>query len=500
MSRTFPQFHARRVALLRVTATARCALEKLVFQRHPHREWGAFFRFGYRRTSWGLALTYVEPLPPKPGELYRSSPIVSFNPDYISRMTDELDGNRLCVGVVHSHPNTRGVSPSPSDDDMDTYYPRLFQPYAKGRPYLSLIVNRDEHGNFEFSGRAFDNGAWMPVTSFFTPGRTLERHRNALLPPVPSKPKVTSEDALSRWESLVGPRVRERFAGAVVGVVGCSGTGSPAVEALARAQVGEFVLVDSQRVSASNLERLHGSRLTDVCAETPPYKVEVMARLIREINPAARITALVGNVLDDIAIDELLRCDFVLGCTDTLHGRAALGDLAAFYFVPTIDVGVLPTGHNGTVTHQYVDIMRLAATDPCPYCRGRILPFALNIELMAEDEKQRRRDDAAAAEVRGEDGTNYWPGDEPQLPSVGYLTTTAGALAAGYALNWLLGTSAMPHSRIQFDIGAPEFAFVPDEIMRRPDCACARFYGHGDLAERSVTLPNHFPRAIRLEV
>lgn len=500
MSHTFPQFHARRVALLRVTEAARNALEKLTFQRHPHREWGTFFRFGYRRTSWGLALTYVEPLPPNPGELYRSSPIVSFNPDYISRMTDELDGNRLCVGVVHSHPRAWGVNPSPSDDDMDAYYARLFQPYAKGRPYLSLIVNRDEHGNFEFSGRAFDNGVWMPVTSCFTPGRTLERHRSALLPPVQFKPKATNEDALSRWESLVGPHVRERFAGAVVGIVGCSGTGSPAVEVLARAQVGEFVLVDSKRVSLSNLERLHGSRLADVLMETPPYKVEVMARLIREINPNARITALVGNVLDDIVLDELLRCDFALGCTDTLHSRAALGDFASFHFLPTIDVGILPTGHNGRVTHQYVDIMRLAPTDPCPFCRGRILPFALHIELMSEEEKQQRRDDAAAAEVRGDDGTNYWPGDEPQLPSVGYLTTTAGSLAAGYALNWLLGTATMPHSRIQFDIGAPEFAFAADETVRRPDCACARFRGLSDLAERSVTLPSHFPRAIRLEV
>lgn len=500
MSRAFPEFHTRRVALLRVNEAARYALEKLVFQRHPHREWGTFFRFGFRRTGWGLALTYVEPLPPKPGELYHSSPIVSFNPDYISRMTDELDRNRLCIGIVHSHPRAWGVMPSPSDDDMDIYYPRLFQPYAKGRPYLSIIVNYDEDGDFEFSGRAFDSGAWMPVTNLYTPGRVLERHRSALLPLSSPKLNATSEHTLSRWESLVGPCVRERFAGAVVGIVGCSGTGSPAIEALARAQIGEFVLVDGQRVSSSNLERVHGSTFADVSAEIPPYKVEVMARMIREINPAARIAAIVGNVLDDIVLDELLRCDFVLGCTDTLHARAALGDLASFYFVPAIDVGILPTGHNGKVTHQYVDIMRLAATDPCPYCRGRILQFILNIELMAEEEKQERREAAAAAEVRGDDGTNYWPGDEPQLPSVGYLTTAAGALTAGYALNWLLGTAVMPHSRMQFDIGASEFAFASDETTRRAECACGRFQGFGDLAERSVTPPDHFDRAIRIVV
>jgi tRNA A37 threonylcarbamoyladenosine dehydratase len=411
--------HGSRVARFRITEAARASLEKLVFQRHPHREWGTFFRFGYRRTPWGLSLTYVEPLAPKGGDLHRTSPIVSFNPDYISRMTDELESDRLCIGVVHSHPRGWGVTPSPSDDDMDTCYPRLFQPYGKVRPYASLIVNRDEHGDFQFSGRAFDNGIWMPVTNLYTPGRVLERKRSALLPAVPTKPRESSEDALTRWESLVGPKVRERFAGAIVGVVGCSGTGSPAIEVLARAQVGEFVLVDGQRIAPSNLERQYGSRLEDVRAKTPPYKVEVMARMIREINPDARIIAIVGNVLDEIVQDELLRCDFALVCTDTLHGRAALGDLSAFHLIPAIDVGVLPTGHNGRVTHQYVDIMRLAPTDPCPFCRGRIVPFSLSVELMSEDEKRERRKAAAAAEVRGEDGTNYWPGDEPQLPSVG---------------------------------------------------------------------------------
>src|SRR5688572_32082980 len=48
--------------------------------RHPAREWGTYFRFGYRRISWGLVLSLVDLVPPQPGELSRSSPIVSFSP------------------------------------------------------------------------------------------------------------------------------------------------------------------------------------------------------------------------------------------------------------------------------------------------------------------------------------------------------------------------------------------------------------------------------------
>ena len=258
------------------------------------------------------------------------------------------------------------------------------------------------------------------------------------------------------------------------------------------------MLVDEQRLGLSNIERVHGSRLADTREEPPPFKVEVMARLIREVNPEACITMFVGNVLDDSVLDSLLRCDVVLGCADTLHARAHLGDLASLYLLPSLDVGVLPRGQNGRVVSQHIDFMRLGPDDPCPYCRGRIHPEVLNAELMAEHDREKCREAAADAIRRGEDGSAYWGGDAPQLPTVGYLTTAAGALAAGYALNWLLGTSEMPHARFQIDIGAAEFAFATDNIRRRSHCSCGRQIGYADQGERSITMPDHFKRAVRL--
>lgn len=84
------------------------------------------------------------------------------------------------------------------------------------------------------------------------------------------------------------------------------------------------------------------------------------------------------------------------------------------------------------------------------------------------------------------------------MPAVGYLITTAGAMAAGYGLNWLLRTAEMPHQRIQFDLGKPELGLVGLQQERRAECGCAKWLGHGDQGERSVTIPAHFPRAVRL--
>ena len=44
-----------RIGLLRIRKADQDALEKHVFRRYPDREWGTFFRFGYRRTGWGVA-------------------------------------------------------------------------------------------------------------------------------------------------------------------------------------------------------------------------------------------------------------------------------------------------------------------------------------------------------------------------------------------------------------------------------------------------------------
>jgi hypothetical protein len=88
------------------------------------------------------------------------------------------------------------------------------------------------------------------------------------------------------------------------------------------------------------------------------------------------------------------------------------------------------------------------------------------------------------------------------LITVGYLTSTAGSLAAGYAIGWLTGKFRMPHSRFQFDISAPEFGFVDVERKRVATCSCGRTIGFADQAraDRSVSMPAHWPAAFLLDL
>jgi sulfur carrier protein ThiS adenylyltransferase len=72
---------------------------------------------------------------------------------------------------------------------------------------------------------------------------------------------------------------------ATVGIAGCGGLGSNAAVALVRAGTGSLILVDFDRVEASNLNRQYYF-LPDIGKK----KVEALSRHLLTINPAVRLT------------------------------------------------------------------------------------------------------------------------------------------------------------------------------------------------------------------
>jgi hypothetical protein len=408
------------------------------------------------------------------------------------------------IGVIHSHPLGAGVWPSGLDDDMDLYFADLFSSFGPGCPYVSVIVNRHRNGSLQFSGRAFLDGEWMAVSDWFTVGADrLSRIRSDLLDVRPEPAGGgTHESPVARLATLLGADAASRLQQSSVAILGCSGTGSPAAEIIARAGVGHCVLVDFQSFAPSNLERMHGSLRKHVEMPDPPLKVAILADHIRAINPAAKITAIAGNLLDEEVWDVLLGCDLVLGCTDTDHSRAAFGDLANHYLVPSLDVGVLMEGANGKLSAQIVEIVQYAPGLPCAFCDGRIDNQRLLHELLSDEELSRRREAAKAAARKGIEANQYWAGDPAQILTVGYLTTCAGSLIAGYAIGWLTGSSCLPASRFQLDFGSPGFGYVAAMRKIRPHCSCNSAFGHGDLAraDRSVSRPAHWPPPVFLRL
>ncbi len=475
--------------LFRIEAQRRVALERLLFTRYPRREWGTFFLFGFRKTSWGMALSFVESLPPLAGDLDRSSGIVEFRTQYIARAKDEAERGHLALGVIHSHPENCRTSPSGLDNDMDRYFSEFLSDFLPGRPYASLIMARTTSGEVSFSGRAFDGKVWMPVTELLTPGRDVLKREHSQIRTVNVVP-TTDRLYNARSSELYGDRATARIRGAKVAVIGASGTGSPAIEMLTRAGLGKIVTLDKDVLSPSNSERLHGSRHSDYKGPYFSPKVEIAQRHVQEISADTEIVALSASILDDTVLDQVLQCDLVLNCTDTQHSRAFLTHLTGHYLIPCLDMGVLMESQEGRLTTQKAEWVAYWPDGPCPLCDGRINWTEVNQELMPEEEKQLRMQQAEQATKEGGNPDQYWR-KSPKLLAVGYLTTMVGSLATGYALHWLTGMARMPADWFQIDVGYPQLGYLQPERKINSACCCRLHQGWADqaVAMRLIGIP-----------
>ena len=93
------------------------------------------------------------------------------------------------------------------------------------------------------------------------------------------------ENQYTRTELLLGEEGVARLKQAKVAVFGIGGVGGYVVEALARSGVGSFVLVDSDTVNITNINR----QIIATHDTIGKYKTEVMKERILSINPEAEI-------------------------------------------------------------------------------------------------------------------------------------------------------------------------------------------------------------------
>ena len=89
----------------------------------------------------------------------------------------------------------------------------------------------------------------------------------------------------SRTEMLIGNEGMEKLKDAKVAVFGIGGVGSFVCEGLARSGIGNFILVDYDRIDESNINRQLIAN-TNTIGE---YKVDLMKERILEINPDANV-------------------------------------------------------------------------------------------------------------------------------------------------------------------------------------------------------------------
>lgn len=299
-------------------------------------------------------------------------------------------------------------------------------------------------------------------------------------------------ERVARFTSSFGIEAYQRLRRSTVAVIGAGGTGSVAIPTLARAGVGRIVIVDSDHLTPSNLERTQASFPEHVVAQL--LKAELARDHVRRIDPDIEVIAFEGRLPQREVLEAVAQADVLVGCTDQHTSRLALSDVARRYLIPAIDCGGLIEGANGRVTGQIVQLVLFGPDDPCPRCRGMVTDLRVRQELLSPDERERMTREAAHRAVPPE------AHEVPQIDTVGYITTISGTLAAAYAIGWLTGRFDPPFQRMQMNLIA-EGLDVTDRPQRHdPTCGCRQVRGLGDLAAAAVPfpVPGHWKPARRL--
>ncbi len=171
------------------------------------------------------------------------------------------------------------------------------------------------------------------------------------------------EERFSRTELLIGKKGLEALAFSTVAVFGLGGVGSFAAEALARAGVGGFILVDFDTVSISNINRqLHA--LEDTLGVS---KVELMSDRIKRINPFARVIACRAKYTgEDREKFFAVRPDYVVDAIDDLEGKV---DLAKYCLEAGIPV-VSSMGAGNKLDPTLFRVDDISRTSVCPLARA----------------------------------------------------------------------------------------------------------------------------------
>ncbi len=254
------------------------------------------------------------------------------------------------------------------------------------------------------------------------------------------------EDFRSRLRRVLGDDGLAKLDASVVAVFGLGGVGSSCAEALARGGVGTLILVDRDTVASSNINRQAIAFHSTIGRE----KTEVMAAMVRDINPDIRIFAETAFVREsaftessdyaplDLDVPErsvsavlkaFPRPDFIVDAVDTVTTKLALARYAQ-------DEGIAIVSSMGGANKTDPTSLRFADlydTVNCPLCRSmrktarnrgiEYLPVLYSCEqpvkVAAEQGAERR--------------------EHTELGTMSYFPPIMGQMLASYVIRALLG-------------------------------------------------------------
>ncbi len=154
---------------------------------------------------------------------------------------------------------------------------------------------------------------------------------------------MLSDEELDRYQrhivlKEVGGGGQAKLKAASVAVIGAGGLGSPCLQYLAAAGVGQITIIDDDVVSLSNLQR----QLLFSSADVGRPKVEAAAERLQALNPHVVVEALQVRLTAETAQSLLSQHDVVADGCDNFRTRAAVNRACVALGIPLVSAAIGP--------------------------------------------------------------------------------------------------------------------------------------------------------------
>lgn len=244
-----------------------------------------------------------------------------------------------------------------------------------------------------------------------------------------------NNDTFDRNVMYWGEDFQEFLKSLNIAVFGLGGVGGYALEALCRAGVGSFCIVDFDSVSKSNINR----QIIALNSTVGHKKTEVFAKRLKDINPFVNL-----KIVDDFYDEEYgekffdENFDFIVDAIDTLRAKIALLKYCYYH-----DIKVITSFGAG----NRLDASRLRLSDiseitsKCSFVKNVLLRLKkegieANLPVVWSDESpkslQKVKNIEKITKKNGEqiELTKFTPASTPVVPAM------SGLLCANYILNY----------------------------------------------------------------
>jgi tRNA A37 threonylcarbamoyladenosine dehydratase len=251
----------------------------------------------------------------------------------------------------------------------------------------------------------------------------------------------------TRTEILIGTDGMCKLSSARVAIIGLGGVGSYAAEALARAGVGHFLLVDFDIINWSNLNR----QLLALHSTLDQFKTETLRSRLLDINPQAEIRIVTDFLAQENRAEIIHNVDFIIDAIDSLGPKIGLIEYAIKEQLKIISV----MGAGNRLDPAQIQISKLSKSWNCPlakrvrkFLRRRGVSTDIPVVFTAESPiRPQDEDDEDKDELIIHRGRT-----RKTVGSISYMPAIMGMTAASYVIRQLIHEEiamASPHQGLR---------------------------------------------------